>query len=80
MVSVTLSVPEETRDLMRRHDEVNWSGFIRKTIEAKAKDMEKIEELRQQLKKEKPITDWAVKLQHASRLGRLAELKKKGLI
>lgn len=80
MVSITLSVSEHIRSVMRTHDEINWSGFIRKIIEKKARDLEKLEALKEQLKKEEHVTDWAVKLQHAARSGRLATLKRKGFL
>ncbi len=80
MVSITLSVQEETRELMRKHDEVNWSGFIRKSIEQKAIELEKLNSLKKKLKMDEEISDWSVKLQNVSRSGRLEALKKKGLI
>jgi hypothetical protein len=80
MVSITLSVPTETREKMKEFSEVNWSGFVRKAIEEKTVALEKLECLKKELEKEKNIDDWAVKLQHASRKGRLEELRKKGLI
>tara|TARA_Y100000310_G_C20352952_1_gene655266 strand:+ start:46 stop:204 length:159 start_codon:yes stop_codon:yes gene_type:complete len=36
--------------------------------------------MKKKLKEEQEVVDWSVKLQHASRRGRLNELKKKGLI
>lgn len=80
MVSVTLSVPQEVKEKMEKFPEINWSGFIRKAIEEKTKEMSWKEELFRKLKDEEDIDDWAVKLQRASRKGRYEELKKKGLI
>ena len=80
MVSVTLSIPKETREKMNEFSEMNWSGFVRKQIEEKTKSLEKLAVLEKELDKEKEATDWSVKLQRASRRGRLEELKKKGLI
>ena len=80
MVSITLSVPEETRKLMKKFPEMNWSGFVRKSIEQKTKLLAEMEDMKSRLKEEKEAVDWSVKLQHASRSGRLDELKKKGLI
>lgn len=77
MVSITLSVPEEVKSKMEKHDEINWSGFVRKCIIQKADELEGIEKW---MKEEKEISNWAVKLQHASRQGRFEELKKKGLV
>ena len=65
---------------MKEFSEVNWSGFVRRAIEEKTKSIEKLAQIEKELDKEKETTDWAVKLQRASRTGRLDELKKKGLI
>ena len=40
MVSITLSIPEEIRDIMRKHDEINWSAYIKKCIMNKTKALE----------------------------------------
>lgn len=80
MVSITVSVPEETKKLMKKFEEMNWSGFVKKAIERKAGQLKKLEALQKQLEGEQDVTDWAVKLQRASRSGRLKQLKKKGLL
>ena len=80
MVSLTVSLPKEVKEAMEQFDEINWSGFVRKSIEEKVGKLARLEELRKALEEERGITDWAVKLQRASRAGRLDELKKKGLI
>ena len=80
MVSITVSVPSKTKDLMKEFPEMNWSGFVKKSIEEKAKRLAKLEELNIGLEAEQDITDWSVKLQRVSRSGRLDELKRKGLI
>jgi len=80
MVSITLSIPENTRKQMKEFDEVNWSGLIRKFIESKVKQLSKFEEFKEQFEEEQEITDWSVKLQRASRNGRLDTLREKGLI
>ena len=80
MVSITLSIPEKTRETMKRFPEMNWSGFVRKSIEEKTKHLATLKELEKELDKDQEITSWAVKLQRAGRSGRLEQLKKKGLI
>ncbi|MFT4305190.1 MAG: hypothetical protein ACMXX8_03780 [Candidatus Woesearchaeota archaeon] len=80
MVSITLSVPEDVRKLMKSFPEMNWSGFVRKKIEEKARNLSEIEKLKKQLEKEESNIDWSVKLQRASRSNRLKELKNKGLL
>lgn len=39
MVSVTLSVPEETREEMKEFPEINWSEVARQSIQKKIKDL-----------------------------------------
>lgn len=80
MVSITLSVSEKVRELMKRFPEVNWFGLIRKYIELKAEQLSKFEEFKKQLEGEEEFTNWSVKLQRAYRGGKFEELKKKGLI
>ena len=80
MVSVTLSVSKETRALMKKFSEINWSAFIRKSIENKVKKLSWREEMLKKLKQEESFSEWAVKAQRESRENRLEELKKKGLI
>ena len=80
MVSITLSVPEEVRKLMKSFPEMNWSGFVRKQIEEKANNLAKIEEFKKQFEKEKEGVAWSVKLQRTSRSGRLKDLRSKGLL
>ena len=62
MVSVTISVPEDVRILMKRFPEVNWSAMVRKSIIEKARELQTKEEMLLELKKEKSFNDWAVKL------------------
>ena len=62
MVSITFSIPEETRKIMKEFPEVNWSGLVRNCITEKAKRLAVKEELLKQLKKEKEFNDWAVDL------------------
>ena len=80
MVSITVSVKPEIKKLMLEFPEMNWSGFVKKSIENKVKQLEKLEELKKELESEHGITDWSIKLQRASRRRRLDELKKKGVI
>ena len=80
MVSITVSVPDKTKKLMKEFPEMNWSGFVKKSIIEKATRLVKLEELKKELEDEQDVTDRSVKLQRASRSGRLDALKKKGLI
>jgi predicted NUDIX family NTP pyrophosphohydrolase len=82
MVSITLSVPEGIRAEMKQFPEVNWSGFIRACIEAKAKQLAWKQTMLAKLKQEdnSGFTEWAVKLGKDARQDRFKELKKKGLL
>ena len=62
MVSITLSVPEEVRKLMKKFPEVNWSGLIRTCITEKAKKLAIKEEMIKQFDKERSFNEWAVEL------------------
>ena len=60
MVSITLSVPEEIREIMRKHPEINWSVLVRKTLIEKAKELALKEEMLGELDREKGFNEWAV--------------------
>lgn len=76
MPSITLSVPEEVRKLMKKHSEVNWSALIRKTITEKTDKLEMKEKLLEQLEKDREFDEWAVNLGRKARRGRLKRLLK----
>ncbi len=67
MVSVTISVPEDVRMLMKKFPEINWSAMVRKSIIEKVRELQMKEEMLSQLGKEKSFNDWAVKLVRAGR-------------
>ena len=62
MVSVTVSVPEEVRKLMKKFPEVNWSALVRKTITEKTNELSLRETMLSELKKEENFSQWAVNL------------------
>lgn len=80
MVSITVSVSEQTRELMKQFPEMNWSGLIKKTIEEKAKELSWKEEMLKKFKEEEEFTSWAIKKTREGRVDRVKELKSKGLI
>ncbi|MBI2548098.1 hypothetical protein HYW21_01990 [Candidatus Woesearchaeota archaeon] len=78
MVSVTLSLPQDVKEKMKQFPEMNWSGFIRKTILEKVEQLEWKEKMLKQVKKDHEISEWAIELVKPNRRERLKELQKKG--
>jgi len=62
MVSITLSVPEEIREIMKKHPEINWSVLVRKMLIEKAKELSLKEEMFKELNREKSFSEWAVNI------------------
>ncbi|MBS3074027.1 hypothetical protein J4447_01075 [Candidatus Pacearchaeota archaeon] len=80
MVSVTLAIPEEVKTKMDRFSEINWSGFIRKSIIQKTEELVWKEELLKQLKTDRDFEDWAVEMGRKVNKGIAEKLRKKGLL
>lgn len=62
MVSITVSVPNDVRKLMKKFPEVNWSGLVRECIKSKAEKLALKKELLEKLSKEKDFNEWVVSL------------------
>ena len=45
MPNLTLSIPEELHEKMKRHSEIRWSEVVRKTISEKIGDLELMDKL-----------------------------------
>lgn len=43
MTNITLSIDDEIYKKMKKHSEIKWSEFVRKIIESRIKELEKIE-------------------------------------
>jgi hypothetical protein len=80
MVSITLSVPEETKQKMDRFSEINWSGFVRKAIEEKTKELSEKELLMKKLNEDKEFEDWCIEMGRKVNRGVTERLKKEGLL
>ncbi len=80
MPTITLSIPKETRNLMKKFPEMNWSGFIRTVISKKTEELSWKEKMMEKFKTEQKITDWTLESQKILRKGRGKELRKKGLL
>jgi len=78
MVSITLSVPNEVREQMKKFPEMNWSGFIRASIESKVKKLSWKEEMLQKLESEKEFDKIALKLGDEVKQKAWKRLKKEG--
>jgi len=77
MVSITLSIPEKTREQMKKFSDVNWSAFVRLCIESKAKQLAWKQEMLAKLKEESGFTEWSVDMGNKLNKGILERLKKK---
>jgi len=75
MVSITFSIPDETRRVMKEFPEVNWTHLVRSSIEEKAKKLALKKELLEQFNKEKEFIDWSVELGRKAKQGRAQRLK-----
>lgn len=75
MVSITFSIPEETRKIMKEFPEINWTHIVRSSIEEKAKKLALRKELFKKLDEEKDFIDWSVKLGREAKNGRALRLK-----
>ena len=82
MVSVTLSVSKEIRELMNKFSEINWSAFIRKSIEEKTRKLSLKEKLLITLNEEKNsgFTDWTIQMGKKVKEDSAKKLKKEGLL
>ena len=74
MVSITLSVPEEVKALMKRFPDINWSGFVRTSIEERARQLAWKQEMLKKLKEEGQFIDWSVSLGRTAKGGRFRRL------
>jgi len=75
MVSITLSVPKEVREQMKKFPEINWSGFVRASIEAKAKRLIWKEQMLKQLESEKGFDKHALEIGDNIKKGMWKEYK-----
>ncbi len=80
MVSITLSVPPETKKRMEMFPEINWSGLVRKTIEEKTEELEWKRKMLKKLDEEKSFEEWTVRMGRKVNEGIARRLKKEGLL
>ena len=45
MANLTLAIPEELHEKMRKHSEIRWSEVVRRTISDKIEDLELMDKL-----------------------------------
>jgi hypothetical protein len=77
MVSITLSVPEDIKKRMDKYPEINWSGFVRSSIEAKLDKLTWKEEMLKKLVGEEEFDEWAVDLGRKIKKDAAAKLQAK---
>lgn len=82
MVSITLSIPENTRELMKRFPEINWSAFVRASIESKAGQLAWKEEMLKKLRgeDESGFTEWSIEEGRKLNQSIAKQLKKENLL
>ena len=80
MVSITLSVPQETKHKMQQFPEVNWSGFVRKAIEERTSELSWKEEMHKKLKQDEGFEQWCVEMGRKVNEGVAKRLKKEHLL
>jgi len=80
MPAITLSIPQEVKDIMDSFSEINWSGFVKKAIVEKAKELEWKEEMLKKLKEETAFEKETVRLGRELNEGITKRMKKDGLL
>jgi hypothetical protein len=75
MVSITLSVPPEVKEKMNQFPEMNWSGFVRNSIENKVKELSLKDKMLEKLEGDKKFEKIWMNMQNDSRKKGIAELK-----
>lgn len=60
MVSITFSIPDEIRKIMKEFPEINWTHIVRSSIEDKAKRLALKRELLRNFERERELIDWSV--------------------
>ncbi|MFH1152110.1 MAG: hypothetical protein V1788_03240 [Nanoarchaeota archaeon] len=78
MVSITLSIPEEVRNKMKKFPEINWSGFVRTSIEEKTKRLLWKEQMLNQLESEKEFDKSALEIGDKIKKGMWKKYKSEG--
>ena len=78
MPSITLSVPERVRELMKQFPEVNWSGFVRGSIEAKVRGLLWKQQMMEKLESEEPFDKLALEIGDKIKEGAWKRLKTEG--
>ena len=62
MASITLSIPPNIKEKMSEFPEINWSGLIKKLLEAKIKELIWKEEMLEKLEKDKEFENWTIEM------------------
>jgi len=57
MANITLAIPEELREKMKKFSELRWSEVVRKAIEQRINDLEVIEKIARKSKLTKKDAD-----------------------
>ena len=80
MPSITLSVPEKTREQMKLFSEINWSALVRSCIESKTKQLAWKQEMLAKLEQEDKsgFTDLSIEIGDKIKQGMWERYKQEG--
>jgi len=77
--NVTVSVPRKTKERMGEFMEINWSGFVRKCIEDKVRELSWRQQTLAKLDTDGEFEEWAVKMGRKVNADLARRLKAEGL-
>lgn len=80
MANITLSIPDELKNIMSKFPEINWSGLVKISIENKVKHLKWKEQMLEQLESEKEFENWTVEMGRKVNKEITEKLKKRKLI
>ena len=80
MVSMTISIDEQSKNDMKKLSWINWSEVARKILIDRLKKQEELEKLKSLVENSELTEEDILNLSKKARKGRFKELKKQGLV
>ena len=68
MATFTVSIPQELKEKMDEHPEINWAQYLKKRFELRVKELQKFEELKKILSVPRYIENLGVSLMLLARM------------